>query len=130
MQWDAVRGYAVSFVSAPMIALYVMALSHLGGALKDPPKLEPPKPFSTALASWYDLDGTGACGVEAQAGYRFASLSLRCGTLVRMCHAGCVTATMSDRGPYVSGRLFDLNANLKAAIGCGDLCVVRWAVAR
>ena len=91
--------------------------------------LDPP-PTRTALASWYDQSGVGACGVEAQAGDRFASLFLDCGTHVRFCYRGCVVGTMADHGPYVTGRTFDLNANLRAALGCPDLCTVRWEVAR
>lgn len=87
-----------------------------------------PAPMRSALASWYSDDGPGACGYGAQSGLRFASLFLACGTQIRICHAGCVTATMSDHGPYVAGRTFDLNANLRAAIACGDLCSVRWRV--
>jgi len=83
-------------------------------------------PMSSAVASYYDLGGSGSCGVEAQAGLRFASLFLPCGAQVRMCHVGCVVATMADHGPYVVGRLFDLNVNLRDAIGCSDLCDVRW----
>lgn len=78
------------------------------------------------IASYYDLGGIGSCGVEAQAGLRFASLFLPCGTRVEMCHHGCVVATMADHGPYVAGRAFDLNVNLKGAIGCPDLCSVTW----
>ena len=76
--------------------------------------------------------GTGACGVgDVQSGYRFASLFLSCGTRILFRHGrNTVTATMSDHGPYVSGRTFDLNGNLKAAIGCSDLCTVRWGYAR
>ena len=87
-----------------------------------------PLPMSTALASWYGDHGGGACGVgDVQSGYRFASLFLQCGSRVRFCHYGsCVTGVMSDHGPYISGRLFDLNANLKYALGCSDLCTVRW----
>jgi hypothetical protein len=83
-------------------------------------------PYSSAMASYYDLGGSGACGVDVQAGYRFASLFLPCGARVEMCHVGCVEAVMSDAGPYVSGRLFDLNVNLRDGIGCPDLCEVRW----
>ena len=86
-------------------------------------------PLRSALASWYADDGPGACGYGAQGGLRFASLILRCGTRIRICHRGCVTATMSDHGPYVAGRTFDLNVNLRNAIGCGDLCTVRWRLA-
>jgi hypothetical protein len=86
-------------------------------------------PMNTALASWYALHGGGACGVgDVQNGYRFASLSLPCGAQVRFCYSSCVTAIMSDRGPYVSGRTFDLNESLKNAIGCTSLCEVRWRV--
>jgi hypothetical protein len=90
-------------------------------------KPKPKPPFHQALASYYDIDGTGACGVgSVQSGYRFASLFLSCGQRIVMCHNGCVEAIMSDHGPYVAGRAFDLNVNLKHAIGCSDLCVVRW----
>lgn len=83
--------------------------------------------MSHAVASWYNIDGTGSCGVgSVQAGYRFASLILRCGAVIRICHIGCVDATMSDHGPYVSGRTFDLNVNLRDAISCSDICDVRW----
>ena len=92
------------------------------------PRPDPP-PTQTALASWYDQDGPGACGYGAQTGLRFASRTLACGTRVVMCYRGCVTAIMSDRGPYAAGRLFDLNANLRVAIGCPDLCYVHWRLA-
>ena len=109
-------------------AVLQFGLAMLAG---DPsPKPPPPPTPNVALASWYDQGGIGACGVEAQDGLRFASLFLRCGTPIRFCHNGCVTAVMSDHGPYVTGRAFDLNANLRAAIGCSDLCTVRWGYAR
>lgn len=89
-----------------------------------------PQPqMETALASWYDTPGIGACdlGPDVQSGYRFASLFLRCGARVRFCRRGaCVVATMADRGPYVSGRLFDLNVPLRDVLHCGGLCYVRW----
>lgn len=93
------------------------------------PKPDPP-PMRTAVASWYGESGGGACGVDSvQSGYRFASLILACGQRIRICHAGCVTATMADHGPYVAGRTFDLNVNLRNAIGCSDLCTVQWRLA-
>lgn len=82
--------------------------------------------MQTATASWYDLWGIGACGVPAQSGLAFANLSLPCGATVEFCYDGCAKATMDDRGPYVYSRLFDLNINLRNAIGCPDLCAVRW----
>ena len=115
----------------------VWAVIQFGLALLSPAGDPPPKPPApptpnVALASWYAEHGTGACGVgDVQAGYRFASLFLGCGTRIRFRHgASTVTATMSDHGPYVSGRTFDLNAALKAALGCSDLCIVRWGYAR
>jgi hypothetical protein len=93
-------------------------------------KHRPPPPMRSALASWYALHGGGACGVhDVQDGYRFASLILRCGARIRICHRRCVTATMADRGPYINGRTFDLNYALKTALGCPDLCWVKWRLA-
>ena len=84
--------------------------------------------MSWALVSYYTDGGGGACAIgDVQSGYRFASLFLPCGAMVRMCHgSNCVDAMMSDHGPYVGGRTFDLNDNLRAALGCGGLCEIRW----
>lgn len=83
--------------------------------------------MSSAVASYYDLTGDGACGNPAQDGYQFASLILPCGAQVVMCNGStCVTATMNDHGPYVAGRTFDLNVNLMNALGCGGICDVTW----
>jgi hypothetical protein len=91
----------------------------------------PRKPMQTAVASWYDEHGTGACAVgDVQQGLRFASLFLPCGAQVWFCHAGrCAVATMSDHGPYADPavRKFDLNANLNVILRCG-LCSLRYRV--
>lgn len=98
--------------------------------------------MQTALASYYSDAGSTASG--SHAGLGFAHLGpgegeanglgyvpgMAMGTRVRFCAAACVTATMDDHGPYVVGRLFDLNEALKAALGCSDLCMVRWRVVR
>ena len=116
-------------VAARMIALYVAAIGHAGAGLEHPPALAPP--MQTALASWYGLAGTGACGLDAQSGLRFASLIVPCGARVLFCYRDrCATGTRADSGPFVSGRSFDLNANLRAAIACPDLCTVRYRVIR
>jgi hypothetical protein len=87
--------------------------------------------MNSAVASYYNLHGGGACGVgDVQSGYRFANLSMACGTQIRFCYRSCTTAVMSDRGPYVSGRLFDLNVNLRYALGCPDLCYLKWSYAK
>lgn len=84
--------------------------------------------MSPAIASYYTTEGVGACGYgSVQTGYRFASLILACGTVIRICHySNCAYAEMVDHGPYVAGRTFDLNYNLKNALGCGGICAVRW----
>ena len=59
-----------------------------------------------------------------------ANRELPCGTRVRICHDGCEVATVDDRGPFVYGRLWDLDPAAKTAVDCSDLCLVRWAVVR
>jgi rare lipoprotein A (peptidoglycan hydrolase) len=91
-----------------------------------------PAPMRTAIASWYAEHGPGACnlGPDVQTGYRFASLILRCGTRIRICrNHHCVTATMADHGPYITGRTFDLNYQLSDALNCPGICTVRWRIA-
>jgi rare lipoprotein A (peptidoglycan hydrolase) len=68
------------------------------------------------VASWYDDAGNTACGFHATDGV--ASKSLPCGTKVTFAYHGrTVTAVVDDRGPFVSGRSFDLNQNTAAALG-------------
>ena len=81
-------------------------------------------PWLYATASWYDDAGATACGFHA--GLGVANLSLPCGTRVSMCATACTTVVVQDRGPYVAGRLWDLNPAAKAVLGCGDLCEVRY----
>lgn len=78
-------------------------------------------------ASWYQDGGQTACGFHAT--YGFASLTLPCGARIRMRGPSgvVVTATMQDRGPYVTGRTYDLSPVLKAALGCGDICSVTYS---
>jgi hypothetical protein len=87
-------------------------------------------PYSTAVASYYDTHGIGACdnsGGDVQAGYRFASLILPCGAVVEFCHGSrCVQGVMGDHGPYVGGRTFDFNTNMHDALGCGGICYITW----
>lgn len=83
----------------------------------------------TAIASWFDDSGATACGTHSPVG--FAHLPpMRCGTRVRFCARRCVTGIREDAGPYVAGREFDLTPGLKAALGCSDLCRVRWRTVR
>ena len=85
------------------------------------------------IASNYDDAEPTACpdgrGGTLHYDHGVANKTLPCGTRVRLCHGqSCEVATVQDRGPFIAGRTFDLNAGAKAAIGCDDLCSVRWAV--
>jgi hypothetical protein len=82
-------------------------------------------PMSWAIASWYDDAGATGCGFHA--GYGIATFIVPCGGQVTISGpAGTVIATRDDSGPYVAGRLFDLDPAVKAATGCGDLCRVAY----
>ena len=81
--------------------------------------------FHQSTASWYSDGGATACGFHAT--YGVANLSLPCGTKVTFIYHGHkVTATVDDRGPYVSGRTWDLNQNTAGALGFGGVAPV-WA---
>lgn len=79
-----------------------------------------------ALASWYDAHTRRAADGSA---LTFAHRTMAKGTRVRFCHDGrCVTATCTDRGPYIPGRTFDLSREAFAAIaplGAG-VATVTW----
>jgi rare lipoprotein A len=73
--------------------------------------------FEPTLASWY-YDGTGATACGFQAHYGVANRTLPCGTKVTFRNGGReVTATVDDRGPFVSGRTWDLGINTRDALG-------------
>ncbi len=72
--------------------------------------------FHPTIASWYYDGGTTGCGFHAY--YGVANVSLPCGAHVSFSYGGrTVTAVVDDRGPYVGGRLWDLNQNTAAALG-------------
>lgn len=81
--------------------------------------------FTQGVASWYQDGGATACGFHAT--YGVANLSLPCGTKVTFLYNGHrVTATVDDRGPYVSGREWDLNQNVAGVLGMHGVASV-WA---
>lgn len=81
--------------------------------------------FTQSVASWYYDAGNTACGFHAT--YGVANVSLPCGTKVTFdYHGRSVTATVDDRGPYVSGREWDLNQNTAARLGFSGVDSV-WA---
>jgi hypothetical protein len=96
-----------------------------------------PAPFSFAVASAYSRESSGprnGCdGSELHdADLSVATFQVPCGTRVQICiGARCVTATRNDSGPYVAGRLFDLNVGVVRALGFSDayafgVRTIRW----
>jgi rare lipoprotein A (peptidoglycan hydrolase) len=66
----------------------------------------------------------GLCGHRTASGERLncaamtaAHRTLPFGTLVTVCHSGCVTVRVTDRGPRVRGRQIDLSPAAARAIG-------------
>ena len=66
----------------------------------------------------------GLCGRRTANGERLncagmtaAHRTLPFGTLVQVCHSGCVTVRINDRGPFVRGRHIDLSPAAARAIG-------------
>lgn len=51
--------------------------------------------------------------------YTAAHKTLPFGTHLRVCHHGCVTVVVNDRGPFVRGRSLDLSYGAARAIGMG-----------
>ena len=114
-------------VSARMIALFVAALHHFpaGRALERTPRLEPP--MQSGLASWYSDAGQTASGFHAF--YGVANRYLRFGTRVLFAYHGrSVLATVDDRGPYVSPRVWDLNERVAGVLGFSGVDVVSYRI--
>ena len=81
---------------------------------------------STAHAEMASVYGgpDGYCGSRTANGERVncsamtaAHRRLPFGTRVRVCHSGCVTVRINDRGPWVRGRDIDLSPAAARAIG-------------
>ena len=53
-------------------------------------------------------------------GYTAAHRTMPFGTHLRVCHHGCVTVVVNDRGPFVRGRHLDLSYGAARAIGMGS----------
>jgi rare lipoprotein A (peptidoglycan hydrolase) len=89
---------------------------------------------ATALASWY---GPGLYGNEMACGGQLtphtngvAHRTLPCGTLLRVCYRRrCARTRVVDRGPWVSGRTFDLCAGLAKRLHFGGVDVIHWGFA-
>jgi rare lipoprotein A len=105
------RSYFVSLCSALKLfsaAALLVLLSDFAGA---------------EVASIYG-GSDGLCGRPTANGERLncaeltaAHRTLAFGTRVRVCHSGCVTVRINDRGPWVRGRHIDLSPAAARAIG-------------
>lgn len=113
--------------------------SYLGGAVVCPiPPRTPPKPsygpWASAVVSEYgDGDGfmyahTASGATVTPTSLGVANLSLPFGTKIEFCLSRCVVAVVDDRGPYVAGRLFDLQPAVASAIGFPGLGVVKYRI--
>jgi rare lipoprotein A len=78
----------------------------------------------------------GLCGHPTANGERLncaeltaAHRTLAFGTRVRVCHSGCVTVRINDRGPWVRGRHIDLSPAAARAIGLSQTGRVTMTVA-
>jgi rare lipoprotein A len=86
--------------------------------------------YQPAVASWY-YDAGLATGCGFNAAYGVANKSLPCGTKVQFKYGGrTVMATVDDRGPYVSGRTWDLGQSTRAALGFEAGVGTVWASVR
>ena len=56
-----------------------------------------------------------------------AHRTLPFGTVLQVCHRGCVNVTINDRGPFVRGRQLDLSYGAARAIGMGSTSTVHVA---
>jgi rare lipoprotein A len=71
----------------------------------------------TGLASWYSGGGT-ACGDRTVQPWTAAHKTLPCGAVVRVTtRSGSVTVTIRDRGPFIRGRIIDLDRVSAAQVG-------------
>lgn len=81
-------------------------------------------------ASWYGpglYENKMACGGRLhETTWGVAHKSLHCGTSLTICYRKCVRVTVIDRGPFVTGRDFDLTYPVKIAIGMPSVGKVRW----
>jgi rare lipoprotein A len=99
---------------------------------------------SEVAVSFYGNGGQHECGknrpcqgAQTACGQMFnmykvsvAHKTLACGTAVRFCYEGkCLVAPVTDRGPYVKGRSFDLSLGAAKRLGITKNGVTRLKVA-
>lgn len=106
----AIVGYALGALGAAIatglvVGVAIVALTAMAHA-------------ETGGASWYSGGGT-ACGDRTVQPFTAAHKSLPCNAVVRVTtRAGrSVTVTIRDRGPFIHGRIIDLDRQSAAAVG-------------
>jgi rare lipoprotein A len=101
--------------AAAAVALRVLvAIMALGRAHAQTPALGGAQ---AGLASWYSGGGT-FCGDRTVQPFTAAHKTLPCGAIVRVTtRAGSVAVTIRDRGPFIRGRIIDLDRQSAAAVG-------------
>lgn len=105
-----------AWLTAALVLLFVTSIAHA----------------EEGTASWY---GPGFCGHRTASGERFncgamtaASKWRRLGSQARVTNLGngrSVTVRITDRGPWLRGRVIDLSPAAARAIGLHGLCRVR-----
>jgi len=84
---------------------------------------QPIGPSFTGMASWYgdetfDNRTTASGAVFRADGFTAASPTLPFGTTLHVCRGEtCVDVVVTDRGPYVSGRVLDLSRGAARVLG-------------
>ncbi|MCD6429376.1 septal ring lytic transglycosylase RlpA family lipoprotein [bacterium] len=87
--------------------------------------------YKVGIASYYHdkFEGrtTASGSVFSQSDLTVASLEFPLHTWLEICHENkCIIAEVTDRGPYVKGRVLDLSKRVKQELNCSDLCKVRY----
>jgi rare lipoprotein A (peptidoglycan hydrolase) len=103
----------------PVFARYLVvgAMAMLAGAPAAAAEALDRGRVQAGLASWYSGGGT-FCGDRTVQPFTAAHRVLPCGALVRVTvHGRSVLVTIRDRGPFIKGRIIDLDRQAAAAVG-------------
>jgi hypothetical protein len=86
--------------------------------------------YHEVIASWYGPGGVTACGdALGSTTMGVANKTLPCGTMVTLRYRErTIRVPVIDRGPYVTGRDYDLTYATRLALGAGDVSQI-WASA-
>eukprot|EP00026_Physarum_polycephalum_P011021 Phypoly_transcript_11212.p1 GENE.Phypoly_transcript_11212~~Phypoly_transcript_11212.p1 ORF type:complete len:316 (+),score=51.01 Phypoly_transcript_11212:209-1156(+) len=79
-----------------------------------------PMDCESGQASWYACSGNGACAACNPSEYTAAHKTLPCGTATTVtdtANGKSVQVKIEDRGPYVAGRIIDMNQGPAEALG-------------